>query len=268
MTSFQCNGNNSRILFSIFRRMSPSWCLNMAFTSLLETKIGSQTSASMWDENLFTISTCNKKTYKYKNTHGQQQRKTQFKCSKWNIRIGFRIKHKSSKERKDISRALSWFTFFRASSTPKCLCNTGGKEALFKCHKIKIAIFARPPWEEIFWDYHRCDKPYIIIHRYSAGNEKCHILQKKKRPYLSMWVRIYYTRRNVCRNGCGPERKFCDQALEDGGFLNQKSKSWRKNNFIDSDNTQLFGREIRCAKISIDFYRFSIDFYRFIYRFL
>jgi len=49
----------------------------------------------------------------------------------------------------------------------------------------------RPPWEEIFWDYHRCDKPYIIIHR----------------------------------NGCGPERKFCDQALEDGGFLNQKSKS-------------------------------------------
>ena len=186
MTSFQCNGNNSRILFSIFRRMSPSWCLNMAFTSLLETKIGSQTSASMWDENLFTISTCNKKTYKYKNTHGQQQRKTQFKCSKWNIRIGFRIKHKSSKERKDISRALSWFTFFRASSTPKCLCNTGGKEALFKCHKIKIAIFARPPWEEIFWDYHRCDKPYIIIHRYSAGNEKCHILQQKKRGPI--WV--------------------------------------------------------------------------------
>jgi len=42
----------------------------------------------------------------------------------------------------------------------------------------------RPPWEDIFWDYHRCDEPYVIIHR----------------------------------NGCGPERKFCDQALEGKGM--------------------------------------------------
>jgi len=44
----------------------------------------------------------------------------------------------------------------------------------------------RPPWEDIFWDYHQCDRPYVIIHR----------------------------------NGCGPERKFCDQALKEGGLLN------------------------------------------------
>ena len=38
---------------------------------------------------------------------------------------------------------------------------------------LKIICFKiRPPWEDIFWDYHRCDNPYVIIHRYHLGELK------------------------------------------------------------------------------------------------
>ena len=59
---------------------------------------------------------------------------------------------------------------------PKYPFSTGGKylemliliETYFKLLWINInqlINFVRPPWEEVFEEYHHCEKPFHIIHK-------------------------------------------------------------------------------------------------------
>ena len=104
------------------------------------------------------------------------------------------------------------------------------KSLWHKCWKRKTGIwnhinFTRPPWEDIFWDYHRCDHPYVIIHRY------CFLIQNSHSKCV------------LCRNGCGPERKFCDQALEKGGLLNwASSPPWGREGGLNNEHVWTPGR--------------------------
>ena len=81
-------------------------------------------------------------------------------------------------DHKNCSRARSWSTSSLVNSTLKFPSNIGGgrnvcgtnveKERTNCNYKQYLEKITRPPWEDIFWDYHRCDHPYVIIHRYCS----------------------------------------------------------------------------------------------------